>query len=74
MDLLSLFGLASLTFMLICYWLEDRGAIYVLGFALGCVLGSIYGFLQGAWPFGIVELIFAGVAIQRWRALPADGR
>ena len=67
MDALSLFGLASLTFMLMCYWLEDRNPIYVLGFALGCVLGSLYGFLQGAWPFGIVELIFAGVAIDRWR-------
>ncbi len=67
MDGLSLFGLASLTFMLVCYWLEDRHRLYVLGFALGCVLGSIYGFLQGAWPFGIVELIFAGVAVDRWR-------
>ena len=69
MDALSLFGLASLTFMLVCYWLEDCGAIYVLGFAFGCVLGSVYGFLQGAWPFGIVELIFAGVAVDRWRKL-----
>lgn len=70
MDALSLFGLASLTFMLVCYWLETRHHLYVLGFAFGCILGSIYGFLQGAWPFGIVELIFAGVAVDRWRKLP----
>lgn len=70
MDALSLFGLGSLTFMLVCYWLEARHHLYVLGFAFGCILGSIYGFLQGAWPFGIVELIFAGVAVDRWRKLP----
>jgi hypothetical protein len=65
-DGLTLFGLAAVSFMLACYTLEDRGAIYVLGFALACALASIYGFAQGAWPFGVVEAIWSLVALRRW--------
>ncbi|MFZ1016584.1 MAG: hypothetical protein WAN39_01790 [Candidatus Cybelea sp.] len=53
--------------MLVTYALERRSPWYVLGFAGACALGSAYGFLQGAWPFGIVEAVFAGVALWRWR-------
>ena len=67
MDELSLFGLASVSLMLVFYALEDRGSIYILGFAATCVLSSIYGFLQGAWPFGLVEAVFSLVAFDRWR-------
>jgi hypothetical protein len=66
MDPLSLFGLFAVTMMLVCYALEDRSAWYVLAFAVACALGSAYGFLQGAWPFGIVEAIWAVIAIRRW--------
>lgn len=66
MDSLSLFGLFAVTAMLVCYALEDRSRWFILGFAGACVLGSIYGFLQGAWPFGLVEAIWAGVALRRW--------
>jgi hypothetical protein len=52
--------------MLVCYALEDHGAWFILGFAGACVLGSIYGFLQGAWPFGVVEAIWTLVAGRRW--------
>jgi hypothetical protein len=68
MSALSLFGLAAVTAMLIFYALEDRSPWFVLAFAAACALGSIYGFLQGAWPFGLVEAIWAGVAFYRWRA------
>lgn len=68
MDMLTLFGLFAVTAMLIFYALEDSSAWYVLAFAGACALGSIYGFLQGAWPFGLVEAIWAGVAVWRWRA------
>jgi hypothetical protein len=64
---LTLFGLFAVTAMLVCYALEDRSPKFVLGFAGACVLASIYGFLQGAWPFGIVEGIWAIVALRRWR-------
>jgi hypothetical protein len=52
--------------MLVCYALEDRSRWFVFGFAWACALGSIYGFLQGAWPFGLVEAIWALVALRRW--------
>ena len=68
MSALSLFGLAAVTAMLIFYALEDRSPWFVLAFAAACALGSIYGFLQGAWPFGLVEALWAGVAVYRWRA------
>ena len=71
MDALTLFGLVAIAFMLICYMLEDRAPGWTLAFAGGCVLSSAYGFLQGAWPFGVVELIWAGVALHRWRRLAA---
>ena len=67
MDALTLFGLFAVTMMLVCYALEDRSPWFILAFAGACALGSIYGFLQGAWPFGIVEAIWAGVAVWRWK-------
>ena len=69
MDPLTAFGLFAVTSMLICYALESRGDVYVLGFAVACALGSIYGFLQGAWPFGLIEAIWTIVALRRWSRL-----
>jgi hypothetical protein len=66
MDRLSLFGLFAVSAMLFCYALEDRSSWFVLAFAGACALGSIYGFLQGAWPFGGVEAIWSLVAVRRW--------
>lgn len=66
MDGLTLFGLFAVSAMLVCYALEDRHPRFVFGFAVACALGSIYGFLQGAWPFGIVEAVWAVVALRRW--------
>lgn len=66
MDALTLFGLVAVTSMLVCYACEDRGRGWILGFAGSCALGSAYGFLQGAWPFGVVEAIWAVVALWRW--------
>ncbi|MGP0088583.1 MAG: hypothetical protein ACLPKB_01265 [Xanthobacteraceae bacterium] len=66
MDGLSLFGLGAVSAMLIFYALEDRSHWFILAFAGACGLGSIYGFLQGAWPFGLVEAVWAAVAAHRW--------
>jgi hypothetical protein len=52
--------------MMAMYAMERRGRPFVLLFALGCVLSSVYGFLSGAWPFGVVELIWSGIALRRW--------
>jgi hypothetical protein len=66
MDGLTLFGLLAVTLMLVCYALEKRSHWFILAFAGSCVLASIYGFLQGAWPFGMVEAVWSGVALRRW--------
>ena len=67
MDGLTTFGFFSVTAMLVSYALEDRSPWFVLAFAGACALGSVYGFLQGAWPFGMIEAIWAVVALWRWR-------
>jgi hypothetical protein len=66
MSLLTAFGLFAVSLMLICYALESRSHWWILGFALACWLGSAYGFLQGAWPFGLVEGVWGVVALVRW--------
>ena len=67
MNRLNIFGLAAVSAMLVCYAFEKRSEWFILAFALACGLGSVYGFLQGAWPFGIVEAIWAVVALRRWQ-------
>ena len=67
----TIYGVCAVTFMMCMYALERKGRIYVLGFAAGCVLSSVYGFLSGAWPFGVVELVWAVIAYRRYRATPA---
>ena len=67
MDSLTAFGLLSVTAMLVFYALEDRNPAYILAFAGACALASVYGFMQGAWPFGVVEAIWALIAAHRWR-------
>jgi hypothetical protein len=66
MEGLTAFGLFAVTAMLVFYALEKRSARFILAFAGSCGLGSVYGFLQGAWPFGLVEAIWALVALRRW--------
>jgi hypothetical protein len=66
MSLLTAFGLVAVTAMLITYALEAKSPWFILAFAGACVLGSIYGFLQGAWPFGLVEAVWSGIAVRRW--------
>jgi len=66
MSPLSVFGLCAVTLMMVCYALEDRSRWFILGFTIACVLGSIYGFLQGAWPFGLVEAVWSVVAARRF--------
>ena len=66
MSALTAFGLLAVTAMLICYALENRSPWFILAFAVSCLLGSAYGFLQGAWPFGLVEVVWSIVALRRW--------
>jgi hypothetical protein len=65
--MLTLFGACAVTFMMLMYALERRGRRFVLAFACGCALSSSYGFLAGTWPFGVVEAIWALIAVHRYR-------
>jgi hypothetical protein len=64
---LTAFGAVALTFMMLMYALERRGRRFVLAFACGCLLSSTYGFLAGTWPFGVVEAVWAAIALRRWK-------
>jgi hypothetical protein len=66
LDPLLAFGVLALTFMMLMYALESRGRGFVLAFAAGCALSSMYGFLSSAWPFGLVEAVWTVIALRRW--------
>jgi hypothetical protein len=72
--MLTLYGACAVTFMMLMYALEARGSAFILAFAAGCVLSSSYGFLSGAWPFGVVELIWSGIAVRRWAQVRGEPR
>ena len=69
MSALTAFGLFAVTAMLVCYAMEARSPRWTLGFAGACLLGSVYGFMQGAWPFGLVEGVWTLVAVRKWTKL-----
>jgi uncharacterized protein (DUF2062 family) len=71
---LSTFGLFAVTAMLVFYALEPYGHHFILAFAVACVLASVYGFLQGAWPFGLVEAVWSLVAARRWMTTRMERR
>jgi hypothetical protein len=64
---ITVYGVCALSFMMAMYALETRHRKFVLAFAGGCLLSSAYGFLSGAWPFGVVELIWSGIALHRYQ-------
>ncbi len=70
LGVLTLFGACAVTFMVLMYALERRGRGFILAFACGCALSSVYGFLAGTWPFGVVEAIWAVIALKRYRSKP----
>jgi hypothetical protein len=72
MDRLTAFGLFAVIAMLVCYALEKRSRWFIiLTFAASCALASAYGFLQGAWPLGVVEAVWSLVALRRWQITPS---
>jgi hypothetical protein len=68
--MLTAFGAAAVTFMVLMYALERRGRGFIFAFGCGCLLSSAYGFLAGTWPFGVVELVWAAIAFDRFRTTP----
>ena len=71
--MLTVFGIGSLTFMMVMYALERRGRRFVAGFAIGCALSSVYGFLSDAWPFGVIEAVWSVVAVRRFIVISSSG-
>jgi hypothetical protein len=65
MNAVTIYGVIALSFMMLMYALESKGRRFVILFALGCVLSSIYGFASGAWPFGVVEAVWSLIAVRR---------
>lgn len=65
--MLTCYGVAAVSFMVLCYALEARSRTYTLLFAVGCFAASLYGWLAGTWPFGVVELLWGCIALQKWR-------
>jgi len=63
----TLYGLCAVTFMMTMYALERRGRLFIVAFAVGCLLSSAYGFLAGAWPFGVAEVVWSYIAWRRFR-------
>lgn len=74
MNIITAFGASTVTFMLVMYALERRHAGFTLAFAFGCLMSSLYGFLAGAWPFGVVELIWAAVAVRKFQQVRTHER
>ncbi len=72
MDMLTAFGAIAVAAMMVFYALEERSTGFILAFAVSCIAASVYGFLQGAWPFGVVEFVWSGVALRRWLRRRAD--
>lgn len=70
MSPVTIYGVVAVTFMMLMYAFEARSNWFVLAFSGGCLLSSAYGFLSGAWPFGVVEFVWAGIAVRRF----IDGR
>lgn len=67
MNAVTVFGAVAVTFMVVMYAVERRHRAYILAFAFGCLMSSLYGFLVGAWPFGVVEIVWCVVAVRRFQ-------
>jgi hypothetical protein len=63
---ITIYGVVAVTFMMTMYALERRGPAFILAFAVGCLASALYGFLAGAWPFGVVEAIWSVIALRRY--------
>ena len=73
MTAVTVYGVLALTFMMAMYGLERRDGLFTLAFAAGCLMSSVYGFLSGAWPFGVVELVWCGVALRKFQHRHSHG-
>jgi hypothetical protein len=71
--LITVYGVVAVTFMMTMYALERRHPAFILAFAAGCLASAAYGFLAGAWPFGVVEAVWSAIAVRRYLATRRGG-
>lgn len=72
--MLTIFGATVVTLMMVFYAVESRSPWFTFAFGLACVGSSLYGWLSGTWPFGVVEAIWGAVAFRKWSVLRAEIR
>jgi hypothetical protein len=66
---LTAYGVFVVTLMMIFYALESRSRRFTFAFGVACLGSSLYGWLAGTWPFGVVEGVWALVALRKWSLL-----
>lgn len=71
--MLTAYGAIVVTLMMVFYALEPRSAWFTFAFGVACVGSSVYGWLAGTWPFGVVEGVWALVAFRKWLIRRATG-
>lgn len=72
--MLTAYGALAVTFMMIFYALEPRSLWFTFAFGVACLGSSLYGWLAGTWPFGVVEAVWGLVAFRKWWLLRAAER
>lgn len=65
---MTAFGTGAVSLAVVAYALERRHRAFVLLFAIGCGLSSVYGFAIGSLPFGAVEALWSAIALRRFTA------
>ncbi len=63
---LNIYGSVVVTLMMVFYGLESRSSVFTVLFGIMCMATSVYGFLAGTWPFGVIEAVWAAVAIRKY--------
>ena len=73
LDVLMLFGFLTAVLTLL-FWMhqgESRSCILALAVCLAAM--TVYAFLQGAWPMGMIESVWCAAAVRRWHPSKAIG-
>ena len=74
MSSIEIFGALSVSLMMLFYALEKRASVFVLLFSAACLASSGYAVAIQAWPFAVVEFLWAGIAFHRWKTTKRNKR
>jgi hypothetical protein len=59
MDGTMVFGVLSAGMCAACYFQRHKGPVAMLTFAVSLAATGVYGFMEGAWPLGLLETAWA---------------